>query len=1173
MSVTTDELYKVIDLFYKQENILYNHQHNSFNQFIDEGIHMTLSDNDNTFFSKETEKYKYNYKFKFENVIIRPPMIENENELMFPADARLYNFNYFSKLIADVTQIQEKINVITNEKEEKIIGDVEKKYHVTNIPIMVRSKYCSLNIKRGYDNRECDYDPGGYFIINGNEKVVISLERIIDNKPVVFIKKEQSNKIFTVQVNSKEYTTGNMQIFSIRMKKPNMLVMKIQQFNEMSVFTLIRAMGVDTDKDIVNYISNDPTDIEMINLIRQGLDNAIDDDGNKIMTTENAINYMVDKIKGYKKYSETNAADREVEKRIHLMNIFKNDILPHMGNNVTMKVYYICNMLQKLYNCHLGRKPIGDRDSFTNKRIDTPGVLLDMLFKQYFKKMLNDCGGFFKKRNNDDEKPLNIIGQIKPNTIEQGLKSALLTGSWGGSKSKKGVAQVLGRLSFLKTIADLRRVSSPNTDASTSRLTSPRHLHNSQYGFICPVETPEGAHVGLVKSLAHMSTITKTLLSQVHIIKNILKGNIVLFEDIHPYHFKDYVKVLLNGTWLGLTKKPFDLVEMLTKRRSVGDIEKTVSIVFTKREKQIKIYCDGGRIYRPLLCVKNNEILLTKKMIKEININSNKGIYRWNDLLSKHPDIIDYVDVEEAEETMIAMYPDDVDKMKNVMMKKYKDNELTKINRYNKDDVFVRYTHCELHPSMMLGLISSTVPFCDHNQSPRNIYQFSHAKQAMGLYTSSYRHRFDISNVLYNPETPLVATRSAKYMNTDKLAGGENIVVAVLSYSGYNQEDSVIVNQSAIERGLLRSASYAKYPSIIAKNPSTSQDDIFTKPDKSKVIGTKSGSYEKLNIKGYIEEETPINSGDVIIGKISPIPPTENGKIFKDSSVIYKPNVPAVIDKVWTGIYNNEGYEMYKVRVRAERVPMIGDKFSSRHGQKGTIGVTFRQEDMPFTKEGITPDLLINPHAFPGRMTIGQLIECVTGKVSACKGYETDGTPFNKFDINKVMDELEELGYNRTGKEYLYNGMTGKKMEAMIFIGPTYYQRLKHLVADKIHSRARGPKQLLTRQPPEGRSRDGGLRFGEMERDCMIAHGMGQFLKERMVETSDLYTTYVCDSCGFIAQQMIKKPGVYYCKQCNNSTDVSKINTTYAFKLLTQELMSMNIAPRIRVKKDIYNDI
>ena len=1173
--LTKSDLYKLIDFYYKQPNILYSHQHNSFNQFIDEYIYSILKKDDNIFFSRITQNNIYNYRFKFDDIYLKPPTLENEGELMFPSDARVRSLTYSSKLVATITQIQEKIDIVTKEKTEKIVGEKEQEYHITNIPIMLRSKYCSLSIKKNHDRTECNYDPGGYFIVNGSEKVVVSLERMVENKPLVFIKKDQSNKIYTIQVNSKNYKTEQTQIFTIRMKKDNILTMKIPQFNEIPIFILVKALGIESDRDIINYVVNDSNDVDMTNLVRLSLDNTETENKEKILTQDDAIEYLISKMKTTKKYSDTNEEDRVMEKKMHLMHIFKKDILPHMGENIIKKAYYICNMIHKLLKCVLGRSEIDDRDSFVNKRIDVPGVLIGMLFKQYFKKMLNECNKFFKKRNPDDENPINIIGQIKPNIIEQGLKSALLTGSWGGSK-KKGVAQVLARLSFLQTISYLRRVSSPTVDASTNKLTNPRHLHNTQYGMICPVETPEGAKVGLVKSLAMMGNVTLMVESQIHIIKKVLNGKIMDLEDVHPFNFNKYVKVLLNGEWLGMTDNPYNLVNKLRNMRRIGKLEKTVSVVFDTYLKELKLYCDGGRLYRPLLRVDNNKILLTKKIINELDLESNNKskLRKWNDLLQKYPEIIEYVDIEESDGLMIAMYTKDVHKMESIMNTPPSKNvEDTKINRYD-NGIFVRYTHCEIHPSLMLGVVASSIPYCNHNQSPRNIYQYSQARQAMGIYNSSYKYRLDISYVLHNPQTPLVTTRSAKYLHTDKLAAGENAIVAICTYSGYNQEDSIILNQSAIDRGLFRAVSFKKYQETIAKNPSTSQDDIFTKPDRNKVVGTKSGSYDKLNDKGYIPEETQVVNGDIIIGKISPIQPTgNNNKVYKDSSISYKSNVSGVIDKVWTNIYNYEGYEMYKMRIRSVRIPKIGDKMSSRHGQKGTIGITFRQEDMPFTEDGITPDLIINPNCIPSRMTVGQLIECVMGKVSAIKGHDSDGTPFNELNVKQIKEELKKLGYHDSGKEYLYNGMTGKKMKSMIFIGPTYYQRLKHLVDDKIHSRARGPRQILTRQPPEGRSRDGGLRFGEMERDCMIAHGMGQFLKERMMETSDLYSTHVCDSCGFFAQQMLGSPGVYHCPSCNNSTDISKINLTYGFKLLVQELMSMNIAPRIRVKKNVYNDL
>jgi DNA-directed RNA polymerase II subunit RPB2 len=411
-----------------------------------------------------------------------------------------------------------------------------------------------------------------------------------------------------------------------------------------------------------------------------------------------------------------------------------------------------------------------------------------------------------------------------------------------------------------------------------------------------------------------------------------------------------------------------------------------------------------------------------------------------------------------------------------------------------------------------------------------------------------------------------------KYNGTLELPFGENAVVAIMSYNGYNQEDSIIINESAIERGLFRADILDKYESKIEKNPSTSQDDEFTKPDRNKVTGMKQGNYNKLNDLGYIPEETVIQNEDIIIGKISPIQPIGNdNKVYKDNSTIFKSNVEGVIDRVHTNVYNAEGYQVYNVRIRTERKPIIGDKFTSFHGQKGTVGITYKQKDMPFTEEGIIPDLIINPHAFPTRMSLGQMIETLCGKIATGTCNFIDGTPFSDYDVMKIPEHLIKLGFTPHGTETMYCGITGKKMEAKIFIGPTYYIRTRHMVMDKIHARATGPRQKLTKQPLEGRSRDGGLRIGEMERDAIISHGMSQFMKERFMETSDITKVHICDLCGRIVSKMIDK-NYYQCKGCNNTTHISHVVIPYAAKLLFQELTSVNILPRIRTENNMFAD-
>ena len=390
-------------------------------------------------------------------------------------------------------------------------------------------------------------------------------------------------------------------------------------------------------------------------------------------------------------------------------------------------------------------------------------------------------------------------------------------------------------------------------------------------------------------------------------------------------------------------------------------------------------------------------------------------------------------------------------------------------------------------------------------------------KQAMGIYLTNFLVRMDtMANILYYPQKPLATTRSMEYLRFRELPAGQNAIVAIMCYSGYNQEDSVIMNQSSVDRGLFRSIYYRSYMDL-EKKSGIQQLEEFEKPSKDTTLRMKHGTYDKLEDDGLIAPGTGVVGEDIIIGKTAPIPPDseELGQrtrmhTRRDVSTPLKSTESGIVDQVLITT-NSEGQKFVKVRVRSTRVPQIGDKFASRHGQKGTIGITYRQEDMPFTAEGITPDIIINPHAIPSRMTIGHLVECLLSKVATLIGNEGDATPFTDLTVEAVSTYLRNKGYQSRGLEVMYHGHTGKKLQAQIYLGPTYYQRLKHMVDDKIHSRARGPVQILTRQPVEGRSRDGGLRFGEMERDCMISHGVAAFLKERLFEASDAYRLHVCD--------------------------------------------------------------
>ena len=1097
------DILPIQDLYFNEKHALYQLQYNHFNDCLEKLIPFILKESPNVFYESVVNNKKYSYEFKFDDISLKPPVIPGKDEYMFPEHARKGSLTYSARLEASITQIQRIIDINTNEEEIKTIGDIEKEHPIALIPIMVKSDYCNTNLKKDYNNNECTFDPGCYFIVKGSEKVILGMERMCENKLWVFSKKDSNydeGYMLYATVNSKKTNhTEMIQTVNIKLKKDNTIIIETPHFNDVPVVVMLRALGIVSDKDIIDYITNDPKDINIQNIIRHSLNEITiqgynDSDGNpiKIKDQDSAVLSLITKIKKFRKLTDTNEEIRDAQKKLNILNILKEDVLPHIGDSLINKGIYICQSIKKMLYVKLNRLEPDDRDSYDNKRVDMPGTLIAQLFKQYYKKMLNEISKFFEKKyNGDDENPINVINQIRPNIIEHGLVTGLSTGVWGIQKARKGVAQALQRYSYLQTVSCFRRIVTPTVDSSTQKVVNIRHARNNQYGFLDAIETPEGAKIGLIKHLALMSDITLNMKHQEVIIIELLEDKLIEIINVHPYDYNNHFKVIVNGKWLGFTKKAVELTNFLKNRRHNNYINKHVSIILDIYKREIRIYSDGGRMIRPLLVVKDNKLNLTKEMIKDINLDGTEKnkINRWSSFLLKYINVIEYLDVEETEFSMIAMRLSDLeenDKRKNTIIKNpNRSGDL--INRYN-DTVYKNYTHCEFDPLMQLGTSSSCIPFANCNQSPRNIYNFAQTKQGKGIFATNERFRIDIGYRLANPSYCLVQTMGMKYTQLADMPNGENVIVAISCYTGYNQEDSLIMNQSALDRGLFRSYYLKKYNDEIKKNPSTSQDDKFTKPDPSKVTGIRKANYDKLNNAGYLEKETYIRDGDVIIGKVSPLDPGSDNqsKVFKDNSIVYKSNVDAHIDKVFTGVYNSDGYEQYAVQTRSERPPVIGDKFASRHAQKGTVGIVLPASDMPFTKDGIQPDIIMNPNAVPTRMTIGQLLECVLGKVSAIRGHFSDATPFNDYDITEAFEILKEHGFQEHGFEDLYCGMTGKKIKHQIFIGPTYYMRLRHLVQEKIHARARGPRQVLTRQPPEGRSRDGGLRFGEMERDCAL---------------------------------------------------------------------------------------
>ena len=1155
--------WQVIRAYFRQHGLV-SQQIGSFNQFVGRNIQEIIDENKTIVIDPDInyekidnvmDHTKYELTFNQSRIAANPQFLENNSnneKIIFPNEARVRNLDYLSKLSLDVTWKE------INKTEVKEIP--HPNMNIGKIPIMVRSKYCSLNEKDDTERvavKECEFDQGGYFIIGGGEKVIVAQERMATNFVYVFNKKEQSGYTWQAEVRSNIDGSNRPPIlFSVKISKKNthlknnlggLITARIPYVKvDVPIIILFRALGLESDKDIMDYIVFDENDNTFKELLRPSLDFSSDYRGK-----EQCLEYIGNKA--------TKGEEKSREERLRRAEeILRKDMLSHISierGNESKKAYFIGYMIYRLGNCSLGRAFGDDRDHYGKKRLDMSGVLLSGIFRQLFRKFAKKVESNIKEQiKNTKDGKCNLESAFDKNLITNGMKYSLATGNWGqnrvGQVQKTGVAQVLQRLTFMSYLSHLRRLNTPLE--KTGKITKPRQLHNTHWGMLCPAETPEGQACGLVKNLSLMTFVSVG--TPAKMIQETLDNfpNFQKLSEVHPSDIRGRNKIFINGSWIGITDNPEDIMEGLLRKRRNGTISQEISIVNNFVNKEIRIYTDSGRTQRPLFIVekyknKRNEDALRLKITKA-NIKDLENKINFDQLVDDG--IVEYLDVEEEESSMIAMKISDLVTLK---------------------DYCFTYTHCEIHPAMILGVSASIIPFPDHNQSPRNVYQSAMGKQAIGIYSTNFNMRMDtLAYLLFYPQKPLVVTQSMEFLKFKDLPAGINAIVAIMCYTGYNQEDSLIMNQSSIDRGLFRSAFFRTYHAE-EKKEAKLKSETFEIPDKYNCTGLRHGNYSKLDCEGLIAPGTRVSGDDIIIGKTGLVLMDDddenaesNSKKKQDISEAIRPSESGIIESVMLTT-DRQGYKMAKVKCRSVRVPQIGDKFASRHGQKGTIGMTYRQEDLPFTIEGITPDIIVNPHAIPSRMTIGHLIECLSSKVAALKGLEGDATPFTDVTVDVISRHLHELGYQKYGNETVYNGFTGRKLDMLIFFGPTYYQRLKHMVDDKIFSRARGPVQILTRQPTEGRARSGGLRFGEMERDCMISHGASLFLKERLVDVSNKYRIHVCEECGLIAQADLQSQK-FSCKHCrNNNYSISQVTIPYNCKLLFQELMAMHITPRMNL--------
>ncbi|MEM1506677.1 MAG: DNA-directed RNA polymerase subunit B [Candidatus Bathyarchaeia archaeon] len=1119
--ISPDDAFLVFKSFFEEKGLVRQHL-DSYNEFIEHGLQEIVDEVGEV----EIEVPEGPFKIKLgkvfiaretENGVIYDPYItevDGTRREIYPMEARLRNLTYAMPISVEMTPV---VGDRELDKELVYIGD---------IPTMLKSRYCHLYglseeelIRQGED----PLDPGGYFIINGSERVIVALEDLAPNRILTDVEIKGATPIYRAKIFST--TVGFRARIEVRMKPNGALYVSIPGIpSEIPFVVLMRALGLESDKEIAEAVSLDKS-------IQSELEPSFEDAAG-VNTVEEALLFIGNRVAhGQVKSYRIQRAELLIDR----------NFMPHIGRSHKKRIdkaILLGEMAARVIELKLGRRKPDDKDHVKNKRLKLAGPLLADLFRIAFRNLCRDIK-YQLERMGSKRRMLSVSIAVRPGIITEKLQHALATGNWG--RGKVGITQLLDRTNLISTYSHLRRVQSPLSRSQPNF--EARDLHATHWGRLCPNETPEGANCGLVKNLALSASISIGV-DPDKIKRELYRRGVVPLLEADEKLRATGTKVFVNGVPVGYCDNPEALVNDIRRARRMGEILPEVNIAYFSEvygvKREIYVNCDEGRIRRPLIIVENGVPKLRKEHVEKIISRE----WTWSDLIKNG--IIEYLDAEEEENAYIALYP---------------------------EDLTPEHTHLELTPYGILGICASLIPYPEHNQSPRNSYESAMAKQALGVYASNFSFRVDSrAHTLHYPQKPLVRTKPMEIIGYDLRPSGQNCIVAVLSFEGYNMEDAIVVNKASVERGLFRSTFYRLYEAECRQYLGGLKDQL-TVPEPGTRGFRGEQYYSHLEPDGIVGLETEVSGGDVLIGRVSPPRFLEEYKEFevrgptmRDSSIEMRPSEKGVVDAVFI-TETSEGNRLVKVRVRDERIPELGDKFASRHGQKGVIGMIVPQEDMPFSVDGIVPDVIINPHAIPSRMTIGQFLESMAGKISALKGEFMDGTPFvgeRRGEILKRM--LTSLGFSYTGREVLYNGVTGEKYMADIFIGVVYYQKLHHMVADKIHARARGQVQMLTRQPTEGRARGGGLRFGEMERDCLIGHGAALLLQDRLLEESDKHVIYVCENCGFIAYYDMRQRK-YVCHLCEDKARVSPVTVSYAFKLLLQELMSLCIAPRLKLRE------
>jgi len=1219
MEEIDSKVWNIIDSYFRDNpRALVDHQLDSYNQFFDEDLKKIIKQNNPIKIYKDYNETTKLFQMKCDmyiggvngdKIYYGKPIIYDENNIhyMYPNEARLRNMTYGFTVHYDLD-----VQYTINELAEPLL--TYKQLYLGKFPIMLQSKYCILrDLPKAvrFQAGECKNDLGGYFIIDGKEKVIISQEKFADN--IIYTRTASDTTLIdsyyshSVEIKSRsEDVSKPVRTTYVRITAPTpgysnkQIVVNIPNVRKpIPLFIVMRALGILSDKDIITTCLLD------LDKYKAYIDLFIPSihDTHNVYTQSSSLAFIKEFIK-----EKTISKVHEI-----LMNYF----LPHVGEmDYKHKAYFLGYMVFKLLNIVTEvEKPI-NRDNFMHKRIELPGTLLHGLFKEYYlltQKTIYrkiDSNYHFHSytkeavsTTNDNDTSIapetqnykftdlvsNNISVFKnwnPDdvNVDIGFKKAF-KGDWGAAvhNKKVGIVQGLDRLSFNSSISQRRKLNLPLDDSA--KVVGPRLLHGSQMYYIDPVDTPDGGNIGTHKYLAILTKITNHIPS-LEIIQWLRTNKlIVTIQECLPPYLTKHIKIFVNGNWIGMTTDPMKLIQLFKYHRRLGILPIFISISWFIREKKIDIYTDSGRLTRPIFYVTENTS--SPDATENTRISSSENLTEtspsWNTLITggNKLDLYTFKSTQSSDTLAVLDYMD------------ISEEATAYISMDGTGIASSLHTHVEVHPSLMLGVMGNQIILPANNQLPRDLFSCSQSKQGVSLYHTNYQVRIDQTALVLNyGQIPLIKSRYLKYISNEEHPYGENVIVAIGVYGSYNVEDSILFNKGSVDRGMFRTTYFNSYETREESSQvlGSEIDSTFTNIEShDNVSRTKVGyDYSYLDDNGIIKENTYLHDKIVLIGKT--IEDGENNLLI-DDSIATKKGQLGYVDKTYVSA-EEKGFRLAKVKIREERIPAIGDKFCSRCGQKGTIGLIIPEQDMPFTAEGLKPDIIVNPHAFPSRMTIGQLVETIMGKVSLNVGAFGDATAFvNKGSKHEVLGQkLTDAGLHSSGNHILYNGETGDMMNMSFYVGPTYYMRLKHMVKDKINYRDKGPRTNLTRQTVQGRSNEGGLRIGEMEKDAIVSHGLTYFLNESMLVRGDLYYIAVCNKTGmlaiynehkniflspladgpikFVHQVLPYDPGQLL-NISKFSREFSILKVPYTFKLLLQELLTMNVAVRLITEDNI----